>query len=132
MSNVQLLSNCRVTGLTVEEVTLPCGTKDKQVTGVVYVNSESNEVLLPSKAVIMCTGGYMACRRGSSLLAEFTADLCTFATASGDHADGEGIKMVRAIGGDLVHMKNVQFDAFGIINQVNNLLFIYFLTNFFC
>lgn len=124
MSNVQLLSNCRVTNLTTEEVILPCGTKDKQVTGVVYVDSSSNEITLSAQSVVVCTGGYMACRRGSSLLAEFTADLCTFATASGDHADGEGIKLVRAVGGELIHMKNVQFDAFGIINQVNILIII--------
>lgn len=119
MSNVQLLSNCHVTKLNVEEVTLSCGTKDKQVTSVVYIDSLSNEIILPAKTVIVCTGGYMACRRGSSLLAEFTADLCTFATASGEHADGEGIKLVRSIGGELIHMNNVQFDACGIINQVN-------------
>lgn len=119
MPNVQLLSSSRATKLIVEEISLPSGTKDSKITGVVYVNAQSEEVQLAAKTVIVCTGGYMACRSGSSLLAEFTADLCTLGTASGKHADGEGIKMVREIGGELIHMNHVQFDAFGIINQAN-------------
>jgi hypothetical protein len=122
---VKLLSSSRAIRLIVDEITLPIpspssvGTKDKQVTGVVYLNSQSEEIQVATKTVIMCSGGYMACRSGSSLLAEFTADLCSLGTATGKHADGEGIKMTRAAGGELVHMTNVQFDAFGIINQVS-------------
>ncbi len=117
MPNVQLLSNSRVIRLLSQETTLPCGTTDTQVTGLVYVNS-STEIQLLAKTVVICTGGYMADRRGNSLLAEHTADMCSMATASGKHADGEGQKMVRAIGGELINMRNVQLDACGIINQV--------------
>jgi succinate dehydrogenase/fumarate reductase flavoprotein subunit len=99
------------------EITLPNGTIDKQVTGVVYSNPSSEEIHLTAKTVVMCSGGYMACRGGSSLLAEHTADLCSLGTATGQHADGEGIQMVRAVGGLLTQMTNVQLDAFGIINQ---------------
>jgi succinate dehydrogenase/fumarate reductase flavoprotein subunit len=124
---VKLLSSSRAIRLVVNEATLPIpppvGTKDKQVTGVVYLNSQSEEIHVATKTVIMCSGGYVACHSGSSLLAEFTANLCSLGTATGKHADGEGIKMVRAVGGELVHMTNVQFDAFGIINQVQITLF---------
>lgn len=119
MPNVHLLTSSRAIRLLVEGLSLPSGTKDTRITGVVYVKSQAEEITVTTKTVIVCTGGYMACRSGSSLLAEYTADLCTLGTGSGKHADGEGIKMVRSIGGELIHMNHVQFDGFGIINQAN-------------
>jgi succinate dehydrogenase/fumarate reductase flavoprotein subunit len=119
LPNVRLLLSSHANRLVVEEITLGNGTIDRQVTGVVYTNPSSEEIHLSAKTVVVCTGGYMASRGGSSLLAEFTADLCSLATVTGTHADGEGIKMVRAVGGQLTQMTNVQLDAFGIINQGN-------------
>lgn len=66
----------------------------------------------------MATGGYISDRGEGSLLAEVSSDLCAMPTSCGPHATGQGMRLARDIGAELIDMDFVQIDPCGIINQV--------------
>lgn len=56
---------------------------------------------------MMTTGGYCCDRGSDSLIAEFAPKKSKLATTNGPFAVGDGIRMARAIGVQLIHMDKV-------------------------
>lgn len=71
----------------------------------VKVKTNGQTYTIHSKAVIMATGGFGA---NPEMVAEYNADLKGFGSTNSPAITGEGIKMVQAIGGDVVDMKEIQ------------------------
>lgn len=57
--------------------------------------------------VVMCTGGFCCDRAKDSLIVEFAPKKAKLATTNGAFASGDGIRMGRAIGVQLIHMDKV-------------------------
>mmetsp|Transcript_3346 Transcript_3346/g.4711 ORF Transcript_3346/g.4711 Transcript_3346/m.4711 type:complete len:621 (+) Transcript_3346:298-2160(+) len=66
-------------------------------------------------AVILASGGYGFDKSEGSLLAEFAPDKLSFATTNGPHAKGEGVRLGRDVGADLVDMDKVQIHPTGLV-----------------
>jgi len=102
---VQIIKKARVTGLNKE---------GNKVTGVSYeYNGEPASVEGP---VILATGGYAADFGEGSLLKQHRPDTFGLATTNGNHATGDGQKMVMAIGGNGIDMDKVQVHPTGLVD----------------
>jgi flavocytochrome c len=102
---VQIIKKARVTSLNKEGNT---------VTGVTYeYNGEPATVDGP---VILATGGYAADFGDGSLLKQHRPDTFGLATTNGNHATGDGQKMVMAIGGNGIDMDKVQVHPTGLVD----------------
>ena len=88
---------------TESEVTKLIKTGDK-VTGV-EVKHKGETYNITAKAVVMATGGFGA---NAKMVAEYKPSLEGFGSTNSPAITGEGIKMVKAIGGDLVDMTEIQ------------------------
>lgn len=88
---------------TESEVTKLIKTGDK-VTGV-EVKHKGETYNITAKAVVMATGGFGA---NAKMVAEYKPSLEGFGSTSSPAITGEGIKMVKAVGGDLVDMTEIQ------------------------
>jgi flavocytochrome c len=83
-------------------------------TGVVYeVNGEKVTVHGP---VILATGGYAADFTEDSLLKKHRPDVYDLASTNGQHATGDGQKMLMAIGANGIDMDKVQVHPTGLID----------------
>jgi len=89
--------------------------KENRVKGVVVSLGDRNMVIF-GKSVILATGGYGHDYTKTSLLAEFAPDMQYLPTTTGKQAVGEGVKMARRIGADLVLMDKVQVHPTGFID----------------
>ncbi|KAI9855686.1 MAG: hypothetical protein M1824_005919 [Vezdaea acicularis] len=102
---VQIIKKARVTGVNHE---------GNKVSGVTYeFNGE------PTKAdgpVILATGGYAADFSETSLLKKFRPDVYDLPSTNGQHATGDGQKMVMAIGGNGIDMDKVQVHPTGLVD----------------
>lgn len=88
---------------TESEVTKLIKTGDK-VTGV-EVKHKGETYNITAKAVVMATGGFGA---NAKMVAEYKPSLEGFGSTNSPAITGEGIKMVKAVGGDLVDMTEIQ------------------------
>ena len=88
---------------TESEVTKLIKTGDK-VTGV-EVKYKGETYNITAKAVVMATGGFGA---NAKMVAEYKPSLEGFGSTNSPAITGEGIKMVKAVGGDLVDMTEIQ------------------------
>lgn len=88
---------------TESEVTKLVKTGDK-VTGV-EVKHKGETYNITAKAVVMATGGFGA---NAKMVAEYKPSLEGFGSTNSPAITGEGIKMVKAVGGDLVDMTEIQ------------------------
>lgn len=88
---------------TESEVTKLIKTGDK-VTGV-EVKHKGETYNINAKAVVMATGGFGA---NAKMVAEYKPSLEGFGSTNSPAITGEGIKMVKAVGGDLVDMTEIQ------------------------
>lgn len=88
---------------TESEVTKLIKTGDK-VTGV-EVKHKDETYNITAKAVVMATGGFGA---NAKMVAEYKPSLEGFGSTNSPAITGEGIKMVKAVGGDLVDMTEIQ------------------------
>lgn len=88
---------------TESEVTKLIKTGDK-VTGV-EVKHKGETYNITAKAVVMATGGFGA---NAKMVAECKPSLEGFGSTNSPAITGEGIKMVKAVGGDLVDMTEIQ------------------------
>ena len=95
--------------------------KDKKhkVKGVYAVINGKYKKKIKSKAVILATGGYAYDQGKDSLLKEFAEHLAKFPTTNGKYSKGEGIKVARKIGADVVQMENVQVHPTGFVDLNN-------------
>ena len=87
---------------TESEVTKLIKTGDK-VTGV-EVKHKGETYNITAKAVVMATGGFGA---NAKMVAEYKPSLEGFGSTNSPAITGEGIKMVKAVGGDLVDMTDI-------------------------
>lgn len=88
---------------TESEVTKLIKTGDK-VTGV-EVKHKGETYNITAKAVVMATGGFGA---NAKMVAEYKPSLEGFGSTNSPAITGEGIQMVKAVGGDLVDMTEIQ------------------------
>ena len=88
---------------TESEVTKLIKTDDK-VTGV-EVKHKGETYNITAKAVVMATGGFGA---NAKMVAEYKPSLEGFGSTNSPAITGDGIKMVKAVGGDLVDMTEIQ------------------------
>lgn len=88
---------------TESEVTKLIKNGDK-VTGV-EVKHKGETYNITAKAVVMATGGFGA---NAKMVAEYKPSLEGFGSTNSPAITGDGIKMVKAVGGDLVDMTEIQ------------------------
>ena len=88
---------------TESEVTKLIKTGDK-VTGV-EVKHKGETYNITAKAVVIATGGFGA---NAKMVAEYKPSLEGFGSTNSPAITGDGIKMVKAVGGDLVDMTEIQ------------------------
>ena len=75
-----------------------------KVVGVKATNADG-EMTIDAKSVIVATGGFGA---NSELVVSYRPDLAGFVTTNTPTAQGDGIKMVEAVGGALVDVDQIQ------------------------
>ena len=93
--------------------------KSNKVKGVYAVINGKYKKKIKAKAVILATGGYAYDQGKDSLLKEYAEHLAKFPTTNGKYSKGEGIKIARRIGADVVHMQNVQVHPTGFVDLNN-------------
>ncbi|KAJ1358398.1 hypothetical protein KIN20_016812 [Parelaphostrongylus tenuis] len=97
--DVTIMTDTRVVGLT---------SWNAYVNGV-NVIQDGKRKEINGKAVILTTGGFSADRNeDASLLHEFASDKLRFPTTNGAFARGDGVKMARAMGAQVIGMDRVQ------------------------
>ena len=91
--------------------------KDNNTVNGVKVNINNKEKNIKSKTVILTCGGFgHDFESKDSLLKEFAPKLLNFSTTNGIQTTGSGIKIVRKIGGDLIHMDKIQLHPTGFVD----------------
>ncbi|EGW32593.1 uncharacterized protein SPAPADRAFT_61660 [Spathaspora passalidarum NRRL Y-27907] len=107
---VQILKHCQVIDLLIDD-------NDKgKVVGVKYKNLQDkskNEVHGP---VIMSTGGYAADFTKNSLLRKYRPDIIDLPSTNGNHATGDGQKIIMKNHGVGIDMDKVQVHPTGLID----------------
>ncbi|WKY00820.1 hypothetical protein Q1695_015109 [Nippostrongylus brasiliensis] len=108
--DVSIMTDTRVVGLT---------SWNAYVTGVNIVqNGKRSEV--NGKAVVLATGGFSADKdEDASLLREFANDKLRFPTTNGAFARGDGVKMARAMGAQVVGMDRVQIHPTAFVDPAD-------------
>ncbi|KAI9889839.1 MAG: hypothetical protein M1814_004941 [Vezdaea aestivalis] len=102
---VQIIKKARVTSINKE---------GNKATGVTYeYDGESHTAEGP---VVLATGGYAADFTETSLLKKYRPDTYDLASTNGQHATGDGQKMVMAIGGNGIDMDKVQVHPTGLVD----------------
>nr|KAF2675569.1 fumarate reductase [Microthyrium microscopicum] len=102
---VQLIKKARVVEVLKE---------GNQAVGVVYeIDGQKQTVHGP---VVLATGGYAADFTSDSLLKKHRPDVYDLATTNGQHATGDGQKMLMAIGANGIDMDKVQVHPTGLID----------------
>jgi flavocytochrome c len=82
-----------------------------EVNGLIVENKGQRKAIRVNKALIMCTGGFAAnTEMLDQNLLNFKGILSTAATCS----QGEGLKMIRKIGGDTTHLDQATLVAYGV------------------
>jgi len=85
--------------------------------GVIGVEFEQNgQTLSEYGPVILATGGYAADFDIKGLINQYRPDLMHLPTTNGDWSTGDGLKMVRHIGGNTVDMEKVQVHPTGLVD----------------
>jgi flavocytochrome c len=101
----QLIKKARVTKINKE---------GNKAVGVVYeLDGKQYTVEGP---VILATGGYAADFTDSSLLKKYRPDVYDLATTNGQHATGDGQKMLVEIGANAIDMDKVQVHPTGLVD----------------
>lgn len=100
-----LIKKAKVTGITKDGNT---------ITGCTYLfNGEECHVEGP---VILATGGYAADFGKDSLLKKWRPDTFDLSTTNGNHATGDGHKMLMSIGANDIDMDKVQVHPTGLVD----------------
>lgn len=84
------------------------------VTGVTYLFN--NEEVTVDGPVILATGGYAADFTETSLLKKHRPDTFHLSSTNGQHATGDGHKMLMAIGANGIDMDKVQVHPTGLVD----------------
>lgn len=116
---VHLMTGTTVKELTHVSETLPDGTTRTVVTGVVYQTAEGEVRHLTADAVILTTGGFSNDTTETSLMKEYAPHLFGRPTTNGQFATGDGVKMARSVGAQLIDMDKIQLHPTGFIDPKN-------------
>ena len=101
ISSINIYYNSRVTQLLKNET-------NNTIYGLKYIKAnESNENIITCNAIILTSSGFGHDFGDDGLLKEFVPDYMNYPTTNGENTTGSGIKLGRAIGADLVDMKQV-------------------------
>jgi flavocytochrome c len=84
------------------------------VIGVEY--ESAGQVGTAHGPVILATGGYAADFADDGLIKQYRPDLMHLPTTNGEWSTGDGIKMVRQIGGNAVDLEKVQVHPTGLVD----------------
>lgn len=84
------------------------------VQGVEY--ERDGKIYQEAGVVVLATGGYAADFAENGLIKQIRPDLFHLPTTNGDHSTGDGIKMVRAIGGNAIDLEKVQVHPTGLVD----------------
>ncbi|EWC44938.1 hypothetical protein DRE_00997 [Drechslerella stenobrocha 248] len=104
----------RVTILMKAKVTKLNKTGNK-ITGLDYEAGGKTQTL--DGIVVLATGGYAAdFFSEDSLLKQHKPEVLNLSSTNGTHATGDGLKMVRAIGGNAIDMEKVQVHPTGLVD----------------
>ena len=102
---VQVIKKAKVTGIN----------KDgNRVTGVTY--EYSGEQHSVDGAVVLATGGYAADFSEDGLLKKHRPDTFNLSSTNGNHATGDGLKMLMALGGNGIDLDKVQVHPTGLVD----------------
>ncbi|KAG7661795.1 OSM2 [[Candida] subhashii] len=107
---VQILKNCQVIDLVVDD------NDGSKILGVKFKNLQDkskHEVLGP---VIMATGGYAADFTKNSLLRKYRPDIIDLPSTNGNHATGDGQKIIMKNHGVGIDLDKVQVHPTGLID----------------
>lgn len=115
--DIKILTDTTVSSLIHDSETLPDGTFRIRVSGVRYTTKGSNEVVeFLADGVVLATGGFSNDQSADSLMRQHAPHLFGRPTTNGPFATGDGVKMARAIGAQLVDMDKVQLHPTGFID----------------
>ncbi|KAF3923040.1 hypothetical protein ABW20_dc0104631 [Dactylellina cionopaga] len=105
-SRITILKKAKVTEL---------NKSGNKVTGLKYeIDGKSASI---DGIVVLATGGYAAdFFSDDSLLKQFKPEVLKLSSTNGTHATGDGLKMVRAIGGNAIDMEKVQVHPTGLVD----------------
>ena len=104
-NRVQVIKKARVVGI---------NKNGNQVTGVKYeYNGETHSA---DGAVILATGGYAADFSENGLLKKHRPDTYHLSSTNGNHATGDGLKMLMEIGGNGIDLDKVQVHPTGLVD----------------
>ncbi len=113
ISNIHILYDSKVTELLKNET-------NNTIYGLKYIKTnESTENTINCDAIILTSGGYGHDFGDDGLLKEFVPEYMNYPTTNGENTTGIGIKLGRAIGADLVDMKQVQIHPTGFVSPRN-------------
>lgn len=79
--------------------------KNNKVSGVNVTLNQDKKKTIDAPAVIVTTGGYGASKK---LIKEYRPDLSKYVTTNSSGSTGDGIKMIKQVGGYTVDMKEIQ------------------------
>eukprot|EP00331_Platyophrya_macrostoma_P018587 CAMPEP_0176467822 /NCGR_PEP_ID=MMETSP0127-20121128/38676_1 /TAXON_ID=938130 /ORGANISM="Platyophrya macrostoma, Strain WH" /LENGTH=383 /DNA_ID=CAMNT_0017861173 /DNA_START=171 /DNA_END=1320 /DNA_ORIENTATION=+ len=117
---VCVMTESSVVSLIQSKKQLNDGSERIRVLGLVFRPPGATEdVQLYADAVVLCTGGFSNDNTPTSLMREFAPHLFGRPTTNGPFATGDGVKMARAIGAQLVDMDKVQLHPTGFIDPKN-------------
>lgn len=80
-------------------------TADNKITGVKVTLNDKEQKEIKAKAVVVTTGGFGA---NKEMIAEYQPQLKDYVTTNQAGSTGDGIKMIQAVGGATVDMKEIQ------------------------
>ena len=107
---VAILKNCQVVDL------IKADGEDTKVVGVKYKNLQDKTKSDVYGPVIMATGGYAADFTKNSLLRKYRPDIIDLPTTNGNHATGDGQKIIMKNHGVGIDMDKVQVHPTGLID----------------
>lgn len=87
-----------------------------RVVGVEYLDAAGQAHEIRAQSTVLCTGGFCCDKTKDSLIKEFNPRLMNLSTTNGAFAIGEGVKMGRSIGAELVHMDKIQIHPTGFVD----------------
>lgn len=103
---VRIVKNARATRLLQDN--------EGKVVGVEF--EKDGKVSQENGPVILATGGYAADFAENGLIKQIRPDIFHLPTTNGDWSTGDGIKMVKALGGNTIDLEKVQVHPTGLVD----------------
>ncbi|KAG7356709.1 fumarate reductase flavoprotein subunit [Nitzschia inconspicua] len=112
---LQIMTSTTATKLIQDETVSP-----NSVTGIKVTHRDDNdqeeEIVLPSKNVILATGGFAAARDEASLLAQYAPHLLDMPATFGSFSTGDGVQLASVAGAGRIDMEQIQIHPTGFVD----------------